>query len=92
MLALPIIGIFGALAIRIRSFGIVVLLSTIFTMFGFASSYRSLKIVGLSFLAVEANNFRFINPHDLILLAIFALAELIISLYLSNKFLKYENK
>lgn len=92
LLALPIIGIFGALAIRIRSFGIVVLLSTIFTMFGFASSYRSLKIVGLSFLAVEANNFRFINPHDLILLAIFALAELIISLYLSNKFLKYENK
>ena len=92
LLALPIIGIFGTLAIRIRSFGIVVLLSTIFTMFGFASSYRSLKIVGLSFLAVEANNFRFINPHDLILLAIFALAELIISLYLSNKFLKYENK
>lgn len=92
LLALPIIGIFGALAIRIRSFGIVVLLSTIFTMFGFASSYRSLKIVGLSFLAVEANNFRFINPHDLILLAIFALAELIISLFLSNKFLKYENK
>lgn len=92
LLALPIIGIFGALAIRIRSFGIVVLLSTIFTMFGFASSYRSLKIVGLSFLAVEANNFRFISPHDLSLLAIFALAELIISLYLSNKFLKYENK
>lgn len=92
LLAIPIIGIFGALAIRIRSFGIVVLLSTIFTMFGFASSYRSLKIVGLSFLAVEANNFRFINPHDLSLLAIFALAELIISLYLSNKFLKYENK
>ncbi len=92
LLAIPIIGIFGALAIRIRSFGIVVLLSTIFTMFGFASSYRSLKIVGLSFLAVEANNFRFINPHDLSLLAIFALAELIISLYLSNKSLKYENK
>lgn len=92
LLALPIIGIFGALAIRIRSFGIIVLLSTIFTIFGFASAFRSLKIVGLSFLAIEANNLWFINPHDLSLLAIFALAELIISLHLSNKFLKYENK
>ena len=91
-LALPIIGIFSALAIRIRSFGIIVLLSTVFTMFGFATAYRALKIIGLSYLAIEANNFRFISPHDLILLAIFALAELIISLYLSNKFLKYENK
>ena len=92
LLALPIIGIFGALAIRIRSFGIIVLLSAIFTMLGFASTYKSLKIVGLSFLAIEANKFRFINPHDLTLLFIFALGELVIFFYLSNKFLKYENK
>ena len=92
LLALPIIGIFGALSIRIRSFGIIVLLSTIFTMFGFASAFRSLKIVGLSFLAIEANNLRFINPHDLVLLSAFALGELFTFLYLSNKFLKFENK
>ena len=92
LLALPIIGIFGALAIRIRSFGIIVLLSSVFTMVGFATAYKSLKIIGLSYLAIEANNFRFISPHNLALLAIFALAELIIFLYLSNKFLKFENK
>ena len=91
-LSLPIIGIFGALAIRIRSFGIIVLLSSMFTIFGFATAYKSLKIIGLSFLSIEANNFRFINAHDLGLLTIFALGELIISLYFSNKFLKYENK
>lgn len=92
LFALPIIGIFGALAIRIRSFGIIVLLSSVFTMVGFATAYKALKIIGLSYLAIEANNFRFISAHDLCLLAIFALAELIIFLYLSNKFLKYENK
>lgn len=92
LFSLPIIGIFGALAIRIRSFGIVVLLSTIFTMIGFSSAYLGLKIIGLSFLAIEANNLRFINPHDLALLSAFALGELFIFLYLSNKFLKFENK
>lgn len=92
LLSLPVIGIFGALAIRLRSFGIIVLLSTIFTMFGFASAIRSLKIVGLSFLAIEANNFRFINPHDLLVLTLIGVGELVIFLYLSNKFLKFENK
>lgn len=92
LFALPIIGIFGALAIRIRSFGIIVLLSTIFTMIGFATAYLGLKIIGLSFLAIEANNLRFINSNDLALLGVFALGELFIFLYFSNKFLKFENK
>ena len=92
LLALPIIGIFGSLAIRIKSFGITVLLSSIFTIFGFATAFRSLKIVGLSFLAIESNNFRYINTHDFGLLTLFAAVELIIFLYLSNRFLKYENK
>lgn len=92
ILSLPIIGIFEALAIKIKSFGIIVLLSTAFTILGFATAYRSLKIIGLSFLAIEANNFRFINAHDLGMLAVFAIGELLVSLYLSNKFLKYENK
>ncbi|KXO15847.1 ABC transporter permease [Peptoniphilus sp. GNH] len=92
LLSLPIIGIFGALAIRIKSFGVIILLSTILTILGFASAYKSLKIIGISFLAIEANNFRFINAHDLALLVLFALGELIIFLYLSNRFLKYENK
>lgn len=92
LLALPIIGIFSSFSIRIRSFGIIVLLSTIFTMIGFATAYLGLKIIGLSFLAIEANNLRFINPNDLTLLGTFALGELFIFLYLSNKFLKFENK
>lgn len=92
LLAIPVIVIFGALAIKIKSFGITVLLSVIFTMFGFATAFKSLKIIGLSFLAIEANNLRFINVHDLGLLVFYALGELIIFLYLSNKFLKYENK
>ena len=91
-LSMPLIGIFGALSIRIKSFGIIVLLSIIFTMFGFATAYKSLKIIGLSFLAIESNNFRFIQPHDLIILAFFAIFELIMFLYLSNKLLKFENR
>lgn len=92
LLALPIIGIFGALAIRIKSFGIIVLLSSAFTILGFATTFKSLKIIGLSFLAIESNNFRYISPQDLGLLALFAIGESILCLYLSNKFLKYENK
>ncbi|WP_297811763.1 ABC transporter permease [uncultured Finegoldia sp.] len=89
-LAIPIIGIFTAIAIKIKSFGIIVLLSTIFTMFGFASAYKSLKIIGLSFLAIESNNFRFISAHNLMILTFFAVVELTAFLYLSNRFLKYE--
>ena len=92
LLSLPIIVIFGALSIRIKSFGIIVLLSVIFTMLGFASAYKSLKIIGLSFLAIESNNFRFISPHNLALLGFFAIGEIIIFLYFSKRFLKYENK
>lgn len=92
LLSLPIIAIFEALTIRLKSFGIIVLLSSIFTIMGFASAYQSLKIVGLSFLAIEANNFRFISPQNLLELIVFALGEVLIFLYLANKFLKYESK
>lgn len=92
ILSLPIIAIFSALAIRIKSFGIIVLLSSIFTILGLGTAYRALKIIGLSFLAIESNNLRFINLHDLGLLAFFAAVEMIISLYLSKRFLKYESK
>lgn len=92
LLSLPIIAIFEALAIRLKSFGIIVLLSSIFTIIGFASAYQSLKIIGLSFLAIEANNFRFISPQNLLELIVFALGEVLIFLYLENKFLKYESK
>lgn len=92
ILSLPIIAIFSALAIRIKSFGIIVLLSSIFTILGLGTAYRALKIVGLSFLAIESNNLRFINLHDLSLLAFFAAVEILISLYLSKRFLKYESK
>lgn len=91
ILSLPIIAIFSALAIRIKSFGIIVLLSSIFTILGLGTAYRALKIVGLSFLAIESNNLRFINLHDLGLLAFFAAVEILISLYLSKRFLKYES-
>lgn len=92
ILSLPIIAIFSALAIRIKSFGIIVLLSSIFTILGLGTAYRALKIVGLSFLAIESNNLRFINLHDLGLLAFYAAVEILISLYLSKRFLKYESK
>ena len=92
LLSLPIIGIFGALAIRIKSFGIIVLLSSMFTILGFATAYKSLKVIGLSFLAIESNNFRYISIYNLGLLAFFAIGELVLFLYLSNRFLKYENK
>lgn len=91
LLALPIIAIFGAIAIRVKSFGITVFLSSIFTIVGFITAFKSLKIIGLSFLAIESNNFRLISIVDILILAFFAIGELILFLYLSNKFLKYEN-
>ena len=91
LLSIPIIAIFSALAIKIKSFGIIVLLSSIFTILGLGTAYKALKIVGLSFLAIESNNLRFINTHDLILLVLFSIVESIVSLYISKNFLKYEN-
>lgn len=90
LLSIPIIAIFSALAIKIKSFGIIVLLSSIFTILGLGTAYKALKIVGLSFLAIESNNLRFINTHDLILLVLFSIVESIVSLYISKNFLKYE--
>lgn len=91
LLSIPIIAIFSALAIKIKSFGIIVLLSSIFTILGLGTAYKALKIVGLSFLAIESNNLRFINTHDLIFLVLFSIVESIVSLYISKNFLKYEN-
>lgn len=91
-LSIPIIALFGAIAIKIKSFGITVLLSSIFTILGFITAYKQLKIIGLSFLAIESNNLRFIKTKDLKLLSLFAIIELITFLYISNNFLKYENK
>lgn len=90
LLSIPIIAIFSALAIKIKSFGIIVLLSSIFTILGLGTAYKALKIVGLSFLAIESNNLRFINTHDLIFLVLFSIVESIGSLYISKNFLKYE--
>lgn len=90
LLSIPIIAIFSALAIKIKSFGIIVLLSSIFTILGLGTAYKALKIVGLSFLAIESNNLRFINTHDLIFLVLFSIVESIASLYISKNFLKYE--
>lgn len=90
LLSIPIIAIFSALAIKIKSFGIIVLLSSIFTILGLGTAYKALKIVGLSFLAIESNNLRFINTHDLIFLVLFSIVESIVSLYISKNFLKYE--
>ena len=91
LLSIPIIAIFSELAIKIKSFGIIVLLSSIFTILGLGTAYKALKIVGLSFLAIESNNLRFINTHDLIFLVLFSIVESIVSLYISKNFLKYEN-
>lgn len=54
--------------LAVKSFGIIFLLSIISSMFGFVTYYKSLKIIGLNFLAIESNNFRFICPHSLVLL------------------------
>ena len=58
----------------------------------FSSFAIRIKSFGISILAIEAYNFRFINSYDFILLGLFAIGEFIIFIYLSNKFLRYENK
>lgn len=94
--SIPIICIFNAISIKIKSLGVVVLLSVFVSIFGFTSSAQNFipimsKTIGLSFLSICSNNWEYINTTDLFILFIFCIVEIIISLILSNKFLKYEN-
>ncbi|MBU5669759.1 ABC transporter permease [Peptoniphilus sp. MSJ-1] len=96
VLSIPIILILNAISIKFKSLGVVVLISVILSIFGFSSSAQNLipilsKTIGLSFLSLCSNNWEYINSADLLTLLIFGVFEIIISLILSNKFLKYEN-
>ncbi|MGF0096615.1 hypothetical protein ACQRC6_09255 [Peptoniphilus sp. SGI.035] len=95
VLSLPMIFVFQFLAIKIKSLGIIVLLSTFTSILGFALTTQNIlpilaKIMGLNYLSLELNNGRFINTQNLTLLFVFAIAETIVFSYLTNKSLKYE--
>ncbi|OLR65359.1 ABC transporter permease [Peptoniphilus porci] len=95
VLSMPMIFVFQFLAIKIKSLGIIVLLSTFTSILGFALTTQNIfpllaKVMGLNYLSLWLNNGRFINTQTLTLLFAFAIAEIIVFSYLANKSLKYE--
>ncbi len=95
ILSLPMISIFQSLAIKIKSLGIIVLLSAFITVAGFALNLQNIfthlaKTIGLSYLALELNNGRLIDTQSLIILFVFGLVEIIVFSTISNRLLKYE--
>ncbi|MCI5643258.1 MAG: ABC transporter permease [Peptoniphilus sp.] len=95
VLSIPMIFVFQFLAIKIKSLGIIVLLSTFTSILGFALTTQNIftllaKVMGLNYLSLELNNGRFINTQTLTLLFAFAIVEIIVFSYLANKSLKYE--
>lgn len=94
-LSLPMIFIFQFLAIKIKSLGIIILLSAFISILGFASTVQNIfpslsKVMGLSYLSLELNNGNFISTQSLILLFIFGIVEIIVFSSLADKSLKYE--
>lgn len=95
-LSIPILFIFNAIAIKVKSLSIVVLLSVLTSVAGILISTQNVvpilaKSIGLSFLSLELNHSRPINLNSLIVLVAFGVLEIIISLILSDKFLEFEN-
>lgn len=93
--SLPIIAIMNYLSLKIKSLGLIVLMSVLISIFGFALVAQNIfplfqNIVASSKLAIATNHFDLIGKNDGIKIFIFSLIEILIFTKLSNKLLKYE--
>ena len=93
--SLPIIAIMNYLSLKIKSLGLIVLMSVLISIFGFAFVAQNIlplfqNIIASSKLAIATNHFDFINISDGIKMFLFSLMEILIFTKKSNKLLKYE--
>lgn len=93
--SLPIIAIMNYLSLKIKSLGLIVLMSVLISIFGFAIVAQNIlptfqNIIASSKLAIATNHFDLINRVDGIKMFLFSLMEILIFTKLSNKLLKYE--
>ncbi|MDD7362654.1 MAG: ABC transporter permease [Firmicutes bacterium] len=95
LFSLPFIAIFTAVAVRIRSLGVVTLLSTLASFLGFLSSAQDIvplfgKASGLSFLALQMNRFERLAPPEVLPLVAFALLEIVLFYAYAVRRLRYD--
>ena len=93
--SLPIIAIMNYLSLKIKSLGLIVLMSVLISIFGFALVAQNIiplfqNIIASSKLAIATNHFDLINRFDGIKMFLFSLMEILIFTRKSNKLLKYE--
>lgn len=93
--SLPIIAIMNYLSLKIKSLGLIVLISVLISILGFGLVAQNIipalqNIVASSKLALTTNHFELINKIDGIKMLAFSLAETFIFTFLSNRFLNFE--
>ncbi|MDU3457419.1 MAG: ABC transporter permease [Peptoniphilus harei] len=93
--SLPIIAIMNYLSLKIKSLGLIVLMSVLISIFGFALVAQNIipsfqNIIASSKLAIATNHFDLINRFDGIKMFLFSLIEILIFTKKSNNLLKYE--
>ena len=93
--SLPIISIMNYLSLKFKSLGLIVLISILISIFGFALVAQNIlpifqNILASSKLAIATNHFEIIKKDELIKMFLFSLVEFLIFTRLSNNLLKYE--
>ena len=93
--SIPIISIMNYLSLKFKSLGLIVLISILISIFGFALVAQNIlpifqNIIASSKLAITTNHFELISRNEGLKMIIFSLFETLIFTVLANKFLKYE--
>ena len=93
--SIPIIAIMNYLSLKIKSLGLIVLVSVLISIFGFGLVAQNIipslqNIIASSKLAITTNHFDLINKVEGIKMLLFSLIEILIFTRLSNNLLKYE--
>ncbi len=93
--SIPIISIMNYLSLKFKSLGLIVLISILISIFGFALVAQNIlpifqNIIASSKLAIVTNHFELIKKDELIKMFLFSLVEILIFTRLSNNLLKYE--
>lgn len=93
--SIPIIAVMNYLSLKFKSLGLIVLISILISIFGFALVAQNIlplfqNIIASSKLAITTNHFELISRNEGLKMIIFSLFETLIFTILANKFLKYE--
>ena len=93
--SIPIISIMNYLSLKFKSLGLIVLISILISIFGFALVAQNIlpifqNIIASSKLAITTNHFELISRNEGLKMIIFSLFETLTFTILSNKFLKCE--